>query len=151
MLGRDAPAGRLYADMASCAGVRVVRRRPRRAPASRRAPQSVRTAAADLRCTRPSRPDPLATIDITRPHTLGPAGARKAADAVAARLRAEYGVRSEWKGDALHVTGRGIDGRLDAGPETVRVTAKLGLLARPFAGPLRREIERELDRVAPLS
>ncbi len=93
----------------------------------------------------------LATIDITRPHTLGPDGARRAADAVAERLRAEYGVRSRWEGDALHVTGRGIDGRLDAGPDTVRVTAKLGLIARAFAGSLRREIERELDRMAPLS
>jgi putative polyhydroxyalkanoate system protein len=93
----------------------------------------------------------VATIDITRPHTLGPDGARRAADAIAARLRAEYGVRSWWDGPALHVAGRGIDGRLDAGPETVRVTARLGLLARAFAGPLRREIERELDRVAPLS
>ena len=85
------------------------------------------------------------------PTPSAPAGARKAADAVAERLRAEYGVRSQWKGDTLHVTGRGIGGRLDAGPGTVRVTAKLSLLARAFAGPLRREIERELDRVAPLS
>ena len=96
-------------------------------------------------------PTPLATIDISRPHTLGSDGARRAAAAVAERLRAEYGVRSWWDGPALHVAGRGIDGRLDPGPDTVRVTATLGLLARPFAGPLRREIERELDRVAPLS
>ena len=99
----------------------------------------------------PHHPGTLATIDITRPHTLGPDGARHAADQVAARLVAEYGVRSWWEGPALHVSGRGISGRLDAGPDTVRVTARLGLLARAFAGPLRREIERELDRVVPLS
>ena len=93
----------------------------------------------------------MATIDITRPHTLGADGARRAADQVAARLASEYGVRSWWDGPALRVSGRGIDGYLDAGPETVRVVARLGLLARAFAGPLRREIERELDRVAPLS
>ena len=93
----------------------------------------------------------LATIDITRPHTLGPDGARRAAGQIADRLVAEYGVRAWWDGPALHVSGRGIDGRLDADAETVRVVARLGLLARPFAGPLRREIERELDRVAPLS
>ncbi len=93
----------------------------------------------------------MATIDIIRPHALGPDGARRAATQVAERLRAEYGVDVRWVGDTLHVSGRGIDGRLDAGPDTVRVTAKLGLLARAFAGPLRREIERELDRVVPLS
>ena len=90
----------------------------------------------------------MATIDITRRHALGPDGARQAAVAVADRLRAEFGVRSWWDGSVLRVEGRGVDGRLDAGPETVRVVARLGLLARPFAGPLRREIERELDRVA---
>ena len=93
----------------------------------------------------------MATIDITRRHALGPDGARRAADPVAERLRAEFGVRSWWDGPALRVSGRGVDGHLDAGPETVRVVARLGLFARPFAGPLRREIERELDRVAPLS
>ena len=88
-------------------------------------------------------------IDITRRHALGPDGARRAADAVAEALRAEYGVRTRWDGPSLRVSGRGVDGRLDAGPETVRVVARLGLLARPFAGSLRRGIERELDRFAP--
>ena len=91
----------------------------------------------------------MPTIDITRRHTLGPDGARRAAVEVAERLRAEYGVRSWWDGPALRVSGRGVESHLDAGPETVRVVARLGLLARAFAGPLRREIERELDRRLP--
>ena len=91
----------------------------------------------------------MASIDITRRHALGPDGARDAAEAVATRLHAEYGVRSWWDGPTLRVSGRGVEGRLDAHAETVRVVARLGLLARPFAGPLRREIERELDRLVP--
>lgn len=89
-------------------------------------------------------------IDISRFHSLGLDGARRAADAVASRLEAEFGVRSFWNGDTLRVEGRGVTGALETSPTLVRVTASLGLVARPFKAALRREIERELDRVAPL-
>lgn len=92
----------------------------------------------------------MAHIDISRSHTLGLDGARQAAEAVAARLVNEFGVRSSWAGDTLRVEGRGVKGALEALPTVVRVTASLGLAARPFRRALRREIERELDRVAPL-
>lgn len=88
----------------------------------------------------------MAVIDISRPHALGLDGARRAAADVAARLRHEYGVETRWEGDSVHVEGRGITGRLDAQPKTIRVMARLGLAARPFRRALQREIERELDR-----
>jgi putative polyhydroxyalkanoate system protein len=88
----------------------------------------------------------MAHIDISRSHALGLAAARHAAEEVAARLRAEHRVAAEWRGDALHVSGHGITGRLDASATHVRVTATLGLLARPFRHALHREIESELDR-----
>lgn len=88
----------------------------------------------------------MARIDLSRSHSLGLDGARRAADDVAARLRRDYGVETRWEGDSVHVAGRGITGRLDAAPETVRVTAALGFAARPFRRALEREIERELDR-----
>jgi len=61
-------------------------------------------------------------------------------------LRRDYGVRSEWSGDLLRVSGKGIRGELTVGERDVRVTATLGLIARPFRNQLRQEIERELDR-----
>ena len=87
----------------------------------------------------------MASIDISRPHDLGLDGARRAADDVAGRLRQEYGVSTRWDGDTIHVDGRGIKGQLDAAPDSVRVTARLGLAARPFRRALEREIERQLD------
>ena len=88
----------------------------------------------------------MSDIHIIRPHTLGLAGARRAADGVAAQLRADLGVASEWRGDVLHVGGHGVTGRLVAGPDTVEVHARLSLVARPFRKRLLREIETELDR-----
>ena len=86
-------------------------------------------------------------IMITRPHSLGLDGARRAADDVADRLRREFGVSTRRDGDTVWVEGRGVTGRLDAGPDEVRVEADLGFAARPFRRLLRREIETELDRL----
>ncbi len=88
----------------------------------------------------------MASIDISRVHTLGLDGARRAANDVAARLRRDFGVETRWDGDSVHVEGRGITGRLETTPDTIRVTARLGLAARPFRRALTREIERELAR-----
>ena len=88
----------------------------------------------------------MADISLSRRHTLGLDGARRAADDVAARLAAEYGVRSAWAGDVLAVRGRGVTGELRVSPDVVLVSARLSALARAFRGALEREIERELDR-----
>ena len=85
-------------------------------------------------------------IHLIRPHALGLAGARRAVDDVASRLRADLGVESEWRGDELHVGGHGVSGRLVACADTIEVVAKLSLVARPFRKRLLREIESELDR-----
>lgn len=91
----------------------------------------------------------MADIDLTRTHTLGLQGARQLAADVADRLSREFGVRTRWVDDSVHIEGRGVRGRLDAGPDAVRVTASVGLAARPFRRLLQREIERELDHLAP--
>ena len=89
-------------------------------------------------------------IVVSRSHALGLEAARHAIDEVAERLRREFGVTTRRDGDTVYVEGRGVRGRLDAGPEALRVEATLGLAARPFRRLLRREIETELDRLAPL-
>lgn len=93
----------------------------------------------------------MADIDVLRPHALGLDGARAAAADVGARLAAEFGVQTRWEGSVLRVTGRGVDGTIEPEADAVRVRATLGLLARPFRRPLLREVERELDRLAPTS
>ncbi len=96
-----------------------------------------------------TRTGSMSDIVITRPHDLGLDGARHAAEEVAERLRQDFGVTVRNDGDSIHIEGRGVRGRLDAGPHEVRIEASLGLAARPFKRLLRREIESELDRLAP--
>jgi len=90
-------------------------------------------------------------ILVSRPHALGLDAARRAVDEVADRLREEFGVATRREGETVYVEGRGVTGHLHAGPHDLRVEASLGLRARPFKRLLRREIEAELDRLAPLS
>ena len=86
----------------------------------------------------------MAHIDLTRSHTLGPDGARSAADAVAHRLGGELGLTTRWDGDRLVFQGsgvtRGVTGQLHAGADTIRVALDLPLKLRP----LRRRIEQEI-------
>ena len=88
----------------------------------------------------------MSHLDVSRSHTLGLDGARRAADDVAARLRAEFNARTNWTGDVLQVSARGVNGEIAVSPTLVRVTARLGLAARPFRNLLRREVEQQLDR-----
>lgn len=90
-------------------------------------------------------------IVVSRPHALSHHDALRAVEEVASRLHREFGVATRRVGDAVLVEGRGVSGRLQAGPDTLHVEATLGLRARPFKRLLRREIESELDRLAPLS
>ena len=93
----------------------------------------------------------MAHIVVSRPHSLDPDTAHKAVDEVADRLRREFGVQTRREGGTVWVDGRGVSARLEATPDTLHVEATLGLAARPFRRLLRREIETELDRLAPLS
>ncbi|MEM1054140.1 MAG: polyhydroxyalkanoic acid system family protein [Bacteroidota bacterium] len=88
----------------------------------------------------------MADIDISRPHSIGLAAARDAADAVGRQLREEMGARAEWNENTLRVRGRGVRGEIQVTDAAVRVTARLGLIARPFRNTIQREIEEQLDR-----
>ena len=92
----------------------------------------------------------MAHISLSRPHTLDLDTARRAVDEVADRLRREFGVTTRREGDTIWVDGHGVRGRLEATRDALHVEATLGLAARPFRRLLRREIETELDRLAPL-
>ena len=88
----------------------------------------------------------MAHIEIVRRHRLGREAARRTAEGIAADLQRRYGVRWGWRGDTLHVESAHVNGALTAGEDVVRVTATLGLTARPFRRALEAEIQGQLDR-----
>lgn len=88
----------------------------------------------------------MPSIDIRHAHSLPHAKARKAVEEVADKLADRFGLDCNWDGDnTLHFARSGVDGRIDLGPKSLRVTANLGFLMSAFRGSIEAEIRRVLD------
>lgn len=86
----------------------------------------------------------MAGIDITHPHSLPPAQARTAVEAVAQKLSERFDMQYGWDGDTLNFSRSGVDGAIALLPESLRVTAKLGFLLSTMKSPIEAEIRRVL-------
>lgn len=84
-------------------------------------------------------------IDIRHPHASSPAQARAVIDDLAARMRAKFGIDSQWQGDTLRFSRAGVKGAIALGADAVHVTAELGLMLAPLKGMVEEEIRRKLD------
>lgn len=82
---------------------------------------------------------------IRRNHNLGLEEARKRADRVAADLKDQFSVRSEWQGNALHVEGSGVSGELRVDETHFELDVKLSFALKLMEGPIRSVIEKTID------
>ncbi|MCX7627067.1 MAG: polyhydroxyalkanoic acid system family protein [Methylophilaceae bacterium] len=87
----------------------------------------------------------MATIDISRPHTLGLEAAKRAAEWIAERMQNELKARYRWQGNDLEFDCPGASGRICVGKDTVRVEVHLSLLLRPLRNRIEQEILRHLE------
>ena len=87
----------------------------------------------------------MAGFKLSRPYSMPREEVRTAAEGLAEQLSDEHGLACQWRGDCVHLNGKGIQGRLDFSGDTVDVDVKLGLLASAFQGVLKREVNRYLD------
>jgi putative polyhydroxyalkanoate system protein len=88
----------------------------------------------------------MASIYIERAHTLGKADARKSAEHIAARLKHELKVDSQWHGDVLILSHAGAKGSISVQDSKVEVRVELPLLLRPLRAKVEREIHEQLDK-----
>ena len=84
-------------------------------------------------------------MKIRRSHNLGAAEARVRADRVAADLKDQFSLRSEWRGDAMHVRGNGLEGRLVVDETHFELDVRLGFALKLMEGPIRSAIEKAID------
>jgi putative polyhydroxyalkanoate system protein len=84
-------------------------------------------------------------IDIRRPHNLPLDQARTVVEKVAGRMREKFDMQSQWEGDALRFSRPGVSGAITVAPQSVHVTAELGLMLSPLKGMVEQEIRRKLD------
>jgi len=82
---------------------------------------------------------------IRRSHNLGLQEARNRADRVAADLQAQFGARSHWHENEMHVEGKGVTGWLKVDESHFELEVKLGFALKLMEGPIRRVIEKTID------
>lgn len=88
----------------------------------------------------------MATVDITREHTLGKETARERAQKLADKLAQKLDAKCSWQGDELTFKRSGADGSILVSDDNVRVQVKLGLMLTPMAGMIRGEVEKALEK-----
>lgn len=87
----------------------------------------------------------MSRIDIAHDHSRTPEQARRAVEEVAAKLQDRHGLAAHWQGDAVHLSGMGIQGLVQMLPGQVRVQAELGFLLSAMSGLVEGEIRRVLQ------
>ena len=90
----------------------------------------------------------MADINIVQEHSMSAPMARAAAQKVADKLAAEYGVTCHWEGeDVLHFERSGVDGSLTLTAQRAALRIKLGFLMGAFAGAIESKAADKMRRV----
>jgi putative polyhydroxyalkanoate system protein len=88
----------------------------------------------------------MADISITQQHDLTPAAARAAAQKVADKLAADYGLACRWVGDVLHFERSGVTGALTLGEKQAALRIHLGFMMSAFASAIEEKVADRMRR-----
>ena len=91
----------------------------------------------------------MADIDISREHSLGLAGARDAAEKLAADLGKRFGLAGEWRGNDLEFQRPGVHGKLSVSETHVRLEVALGFLLKAMKGSIESAVHHEVEKLFP--
>ena len=89
----------------------------------------------------------MADIEITQPHSMTPDDARVAAQQVADKMAADFGMECKWDGQVLRFERTGVDGTLVVGERDARLEIRLGLMMKAFAPMVQEKLARKMQRV----
>jgi putative polyhydroxyalkanoate system protein len=89
----------------------------------------------------------MSSISMQRAHHLPHDAAIAAANRIVSGLVQKYGIRSEWRGDVMHIDGSGVKGTLEVTPDQVAINLSLGMLAAMFRSTIVDSIEEKFAEV----
>jgi putative polyhydroxyalkanoate system protein len=89
----------------------------------------------------------MADIEITQPHDMTPEAARAAAQQVADKMAADFGIECRWDGPVLRFERSGVDGTLAVGERDARLEITLGLMMKAFAPMVQDKLARKMRKV----
>jgi len=87
----------------------------------------------------------MATIRLTRSHTLTRDALRTRVNAIAQRMSAKLGLATQWNADVLTFKRSGVNGSIALQDTSVTVQAELGFMLGALKGTIEKEIQAELD------
>ncbi len=85
----------------------------------------------------------MATIDISKNHTLGAAEAKKRAEKIIEGLKGD-GIQGNWSGNTFNIT-KPATGSLDVTDSAVRIQVDLPFMLRPLKGKIEERINKALQ------
>lgn len=86
-------------------------------------------------------------IDIKRAHNLGLKAARAAADRMAEKLGARFGLSGRWSGNVMNFERPGVTGSLAVDEKDLRLQVSLGLLLKAMRSSIEGAVQEELDKL----
>ena len=89
----------------------------------------------------------MADISIVQQHTLSPQRARAAAQQVAEKISAEYGLACKWDGDVLRFERSGVEGALTLGEQSAAMRIRLGFFMGAFATAIEAKVAEKMRKV----
>ena len=95
----------------------------------------------------------MATIDITRNHTLPMAAAKAKAEELAKAMADKFGIEWKWDGDTVRFdapsgAAKGTKGHVAVTEKTVRVAIDLPFLLKMLKGTIEGKVKEKLDTLA---
>jgi putative polyhydroxyalkanoate system protein len=87
----------------------------------------------------------MATIDISRTHTLGKEEAKNRANTILEKMKSSAGIKGTWSGDTFNIESP-AKGTFKVSDNLVRIELDLPLMMRPLKGTIESKINSELDR-----
>jgi putative polyhydroxyalkanoate system protein len=94
----------------------------------------------------------MATIDITRAHTLPKDEAKKRAEEFAKSMESRFSLQWHWAGDAIRFdapsgAAKGTKGEVAVTEKEVRVQIDLPFLLRAIKGTIESKVNEKLDAI----
>ncbi len=89
----------------------------------------------------------MSEISIVQEHNLSPEQARAAAQQVAQRISAEYGLECTWDGDVLRFERSGVEGALTLEDQRAAMRIRLGFFMGAFAPAIEAKVTEKMRKV----
>lgn len=89
----------------------------------------------------------MSEISIVQEHNLSAEQAREAAQQVAQRIAAEYGLACKWDGDVLRFERSGVEGALSLEGQRAALRIRLGFFMAAFASAIEAKVAEKMRKV----